>query len=108
MKRYIKSNKYPDFENYVAAKTFLNSVEPEKVALVDDCRNALLDLYAVPMDNYDIDNPLGPKESDIIRDFKSEAAEEWEDCDIDEADQLFDDILSALDVIHADDAAAWI
>jgi len=109
MKIYVKSSKYPDFEQKVAAKTFLDSVEPEKVALVKDCRDALLSLYARPQDDIDndIDHPIGTRESEIIRDYKSEAAEEWEDCTVDEADELFDDIMNALDDWHADDAAAW-
>ena len=106
MKIYIKSNKYPDFENYLAAKTFLDSVEPEKVALVKKCRDALLSFYSEPVEDDYIPTPSA-KEHEVISDYKSIAAEDWEDCDIDEADQLFDDILSALDDIHADDAAAW-
>ena len=104
MKIYIKSSKYPDFEQQVAAKTFLDSVEPDKVKLVEECRNTLLSMYSKPQD---YDTELGPKESEIIRDYKSIAAEDWEDCTVDEADELFDDIMSALDDWHADDAAAW-
>ena len=109
MKIYIKSSKYPDFEQKVAAKTFLDSVEPEKVKLVEECRNALLSAYSehYSADDDDIDNPIGTQESEILRDYKSAAAEDWEDCTVEEADELFDDILSALDDWHADDAAAW-
>lgn len=106
MKIYIKSSKYPDFEQKVAAKTFLDSVEPEKVKLVEECRNALLSAYSEYYStDDDIDRPIGV--SEIIRDYKSAAAEDWEDCTVEEADELFDDILSALDDWHADDAAAW-
>lgn len=102
------SSKYPDFEQKVEAKRFLNSVEPEKVKLVEDCRNELLSAYS---EHYsaddDIDHPIGVYESEIIRDYKSAAAEDWEDCTVEEADELFDDIMNALDDWHADDAAAW-
>lgn len=105
MKIYIKSSKYPDFEQKVAAKSFLDSVEPEKVKLVTDCRNALLSAYSAHYSADDIDHPIG--DSEIIRDYKSAAAEDWEDCTVEEADELFDNIMSALDDWHADDAAAW-
>lgn len=111
MKIYIKSSKYPDFEQKVSAKTFLDSIEPEKVKLVEKCRDKLLELYAyrdVQDAEYpDIETTIGTRESEIIRDYKSEAAEDWEDCTVDEADELFDNIMNALDDWHADDAAAW-
>lgn len=110
MKMYIKSNKWPDYEKIRGAQEFLNQVATDKIHLVEECRNALLDLYAVPADvteYYDIDHPIGQRESEILRDYKSIAAEEWDDCTVEEADQLFDDILSAIDDINADEATAW-
>jgi hypothetical protein len=104
MKRYIKSTKQ-DPEQYNASWIFLSSIEPEKVKLVQDCRNTLLSLYSK---TEDYDNPIGSRQSEILRDYKSAAAEDWEDCTVDEADELFDDILSALDDIYRDEAAAWI
>jgi hypothetical protein len=48
MKRYIKSSKYPDFEQYIEAKRFLNSVEQDKIDLVEKCRKDLLSMYSDP------------------------------------------------------------
>ena len=111
MKIYIKSSKYPDFEQQVEARRFLNSVEPEKVKLVEECRDKLLELYAyrdVQDGEYpDVETTIGTRESEILRDYMSIAAEDWEDCTVDEASDLFNDILQALDDLHADDAAAW-
>lgn len=110
MKRYIKANRFPDFEKIRGAQAFLNTIDSDKIHLVEECRNALLDLYAVPGDvteYYDIDHLIGQRESEILRDYKSIAAEEWDDCTVEEADQLFDDILSAIDDINADEATAW-
>lgn len=109
MKRYIKSSQYSpfDFENYIEAKRFLNSVEQDKIDLVEQCRKDLLSIYSDP-DAFDYDKPLGTKESEILRDYKSAAAEDWEDCTVDEADELFDYIMQALDELHKDDAMGWL
>lgn len=105
MKIYIKSSKYPDFEQQNAARIFLDSVDREKVDLVSECRQALLEECS--KFDYNGESPIGPRVSGVMRDYKSAAAEDWEDCTVEEADELFDNIMNALDVIHADDAAAW-
>lgn len=97
------SASYPDFSRYREAKANLDAEDPDKVALVEDCRKDLLKVYS---DYSDDEYGSGTKISEILRDYKSTAAEEWEDCTVEEADILFDNILDALDVIHADDSAA--
>lgn len=108
MKLYIKSNKWPDYEKIRGAQEFLNQVATDKIHLVEECRNKLLSTYSDPryLDE-DYDYAIGPVQSEILRDYKSIAAEDWEDCTVEEADQLFDDILSAIDDINADEATAW-
>lgn len=107
----VKAAKWPNFDNIRDAERFLGTVAPDKIALVEKCRNKLLELYAyrdVQDAEYpDIETTIGTGESEIIRDYKSEAAEDWEDCTVEEADELFDDIMRALDDINADEAAAW-
>lgn len=95
---------YPDFSRYSEAKSYLDAEDPDKVALVESCREDLVSAYS----NYvDDEYSLGDKISEILRDYKSTAAEDWEDCTVEEADVLFDNILDALDTIHKDDSAAW-
>lgn len=106
MKIYIKSNKWPDFDKIRGAQAFLNTVDSDKIRLVEECRNTILALYSEP-DDFDGEHPIGPRESEVIRDYKCQAAEDWEDCTVEEADRLFDDILSAIDDINADEASAW-
>lgn len=100
------SASYPDdyFSQYREAKEFLDTQNPDKVALVEDCRKDLLTVYS---DYTDDEYSSGTKIYEILRDYKSTAAEEWEDCTVEEVDILFDNILDALDIIHKDDAAAW-
>lgn len=102
---YIYRSSHPDYEKIRGAQAFLNQIETSKIHLVEKCRNKLLSLYSNPIE--DMDYPLTPEESEIIRDYKSIAAEDWEDCTVEEADQLFDDIMSAIDDINADEASAW-
>lgn len=92
---------YPDFSRYREAKAYLDAEDPDKVALVESCRKDLLSVYS------DDEYGSGDKISEILRDYKSTAAEDWEDCTVEEADILFDNILDALDTIHEDDSAAW-
>lgn len=111
MKRYIKSS-YPDVDKVKEAHRFLvDGVDYGKVRLVEECREAILSCYSerygTDEDGNDIDHPISTQESDIIRDYKSIAAEEWVDCSVEEADKLFDKIMQALEVVHADDAASW-
>lgn len=105
MKRYIKANKFPDFEKIKEAERFLDSQDRDKIDLVNECRRDILAEYGKY--DYQGENPVGPRVSGVLRDYKSIAAEDWEDCTVDEADELFDDIMNALDDWHADDAAAW-
>ena len=102
MKRYVKANKYPDFKTVSQAQQFLDSQDPAKVEFVDDCYGDILDSYA----DSDADDFFN-KESEIMRDYKSEAAEDWSDLTVEEADKLFDEIFHAIEVVRADEAAAW-
>ena len=103
MKKYIKSSgTYPDFKKIAEAQRFLDSQDPDKVELVDDCYCTILDMYA----DYDADSFIN-SESSIMRDFKSEAAENWVELSVDEADALFDKIYEAIEITRADEAAAW-
>lgn len=97
---------YPDVSKYSEAKAYLDSEDPDKVALVEDCRKDIFEAY----NNYDEPSegdPFSRIESNVIRDYRIAAAEQWEDLTVDEADEVFDKIFDALCVIHADDAAAW-
>ena len=98
---------YPDFSRYREAKACLDAEDPDKVALVESCRKDLLSVYSDYSDYSDDEYGSGTKISEILRDYKSAAAEDWDDCTVEEADILFDNILDALDVIHKDDSAAW-
>ena len=102
------SASYPNdyFSQYREAKEFLDIQDPDKVALIEDCRHDIFEAY----DNYsgpEEEVPFSRIESDVIRDYRVEAAEQWEDLTVEEADELFDKIFDALCVIHAEDAAAW-
>ena len=47
MKKYIKSSgPYPDFKKIAEAQRFLDSQDPDKVELVDDCYCEILDMFA--------------------------------------------------------------
>lgn len=99
---------YPDsyFSQYREAKDFLDAQDPDKVALVEDCRHDIFEVY----NNYNEpseEDPFSRIESEVIRDYRIEAAEQWEDLTVEDADELFSKIFDALCVIHADDAAAW-
>ena len=108
MKRYIKADRFPDYEKIRGAQAFLNTVDSDKIRLVEECRNKLLSTYSDPryLDE-DSEYAIGPVQSEILRDYKCIAAEEWEDCTVEKANQLFDDILSAIDDINVDEASAW-
>lgn len=111
MKKLIRgsialSASYPDsyFSQYREAKDFLDAQDPDKVALIEDCRHDIFDAY----DNYNVadeEAPFSRIESDVIRDYRSIAAEQWEDLPMEEVDEVFDKIFDALCVIHANDAA---
>ena len=102
-RRYLRASNGPfDFRAIREAQEFLDSIDQDKVELVEECRDAILDLYADPYEG----SPYR-QEQYVIRDYKSTAAEEWLDLDIEDADVLFDGILDALDIIYADEAAAW-
>jgi len=106
MKRYIKANRWPDYEKIRGAQRFLDSQDRDKIDLVNECRRDILGEYS--KFDYHGENPIGPRVSGVLRDWKSVAAEDWADLTVEEADELFDKIMDALDVIHADEAAAWI
>ena len=98
---------YPDFSGYSEAIAYLNAQDPSKVALVEDCRRDIFDAY----NNYNEaveEIPFSRIESSVIRDYRSIAAEQWEDLAMEEVDEVFDKIFDALCIIHADDAASWI
>lgn len=101
MKRYIKASKYSHAEMQ-KAQAFLDSQDPAKVEFVDDCYGDILDLYADSDADYFFN-----KESEVMRDYKSEAAEDWRDLTVEEADKLFDKIFHAIEIVRADEAAVW-
>ena len=104
MKRYIKSSSGSpfDFKKIAEAQKFLDSQDPDKVELVDDCFCEILDMYA----DSDADSFIN-SESSIMRDYKSEAAENWTELSVEESDTLFDKIYRAIEITRADEAAAW-
>lgn len=93
---------YPDFTKIRQAQQFLDSQDPEKVELVEDCYYEVLDLYA----DSDLED-FFHNEGEVMRDYRSEAVEEWTDLSVDEADKLFKQIYKAVETVHADDAAGW-
>ena len=101
MKRYIKSS-YPDFSAIQEAQQFLDSQDPAKVELVEDCYDEVLEAYECS----DLED-FCPHTKEIMRDFRSEAAEEWVELSVDEADKLFNEIYQAIETVRADEAAAW-
>lgn len=111
MKKYIKSSgNYPDFKKIAEAQRFLDSQDPDKVKLVEECYEAVLDLYAVPgnvVDYYDVDYSIGARESSVINEFAAISAEEWSELSVEEAATLFDKIFEAIEITRADEAAAW-
>lgn len=104
MKRYIKSSSGSpfDFKKIAEAQKFLDSQDPTKVEFVDDCYCDILDLYA----DSDADSFFN-KESELMRDYKSEAAEDWTELSVEESGALFDKIYKAIEITRADEAAAW-
>lgn len=102
-KSSIKASTYPDVGAIRQAQNFLDSLDLDKVDLVEACRQAIIAEYS--KFDYDGESPIGPKLSSIRRDYMSTAAEEWEDVPFDEIDILFEDIMDALDTVNADEAA---
>jgi hypothetical protein len=105
MKMYIKSNKWPDFDKIKEAQRFLSTIDHDKYDLVSSCLREVNKEYG--KFDYHGESPVGGRVSSVIRDYKCQAAEDWDDLSVEEADKLFDDIMNALEIVHADDAAAW-
>ncbi len=102
------SASYPDsyFSQYREAKDFLDAQDPDKVALIEDCRHDIFEAYSSYNEPSEEDS-FSKIESDVIREYRSIATEQWEDLTMAEVDEVFDKIFDALCIIHADDAAAW-
>ena len=98
--------KYPNPSEVRQAQQFLDSQDQDKVELVDECRSAVNHEYGRPDRSYG-DYPVGSRVSEVMRDFLDIAAEEWEELSIDEVDDLFTKIYDALEIVYADEGAAW-
>ena len=77
-------------------------ITKEMFELVNDCYNDILD---------DINNTFiestSPHTSEIFTDYKSIAAEEWEDYSLEEVDEIFDSIYKTIDESRLLDSIAW-
>lgn len=77
-------------------------ITKEMLELVNDCYNDIID---------DITNTFikltSPHTSEIFRDYKSIAAEEWEDYSLEEVDEIFDSIYKTIDESRLLDSIAW-
>ena len=77
-------------------------ITKEMFELVNDCYNDIID---------DITNTFieltSPHTSEIFRDYKSIAAEEWEDYSLEEVDEIFDSIYKTIDESRLLDSIAW-
>ena len=67
----------------------------ERMELVRSCyEDVLADLNET---QFGVSEPEMPHTSEIIRDYKCEAAEEWEDLTVEEADAEFDRLYKLID-----------
>lgn len=77
-------------------------ITKEMFELVNNCYNDILD---------DISNTFiestSPHTSEIFRDYRSIAAEEWEDYSLEEVDEIFDSIYKTIDESRLLDSIAW-
>lgn len=105
MKKYIRSSQWPDFKSITEAQRFLDSVDPDKVQYVSECRREVNKEYG-KFDYYG-ESPVGDRISSIRRDYESAAVEDWDNLSVEEASKLFDDIYNALEIVLGDEAAAW-
>ena len=94
--------KYPNPSEVRQAQQFLDSQDPEKVGLVEDCYDEVLEAYECS----DLDD-FCPNTGEIMRDYRSAAAEDWIELSVDEADKLFNKIYKAIETVRADEDAAW-
>jgi hypothetical protein len=76
----------------------------EMFNLVNDCYNEVMDDLN---DTFEQPEPIMPHSSEIIRDYKSIAAEEWEELTVEEADKIFDKIYRMIDESRLLNAIAW-
>ena len=93
---------YADFHKIRQAQDFLDSQDPDKVELVEDCYDEVLEAYECS----DLED-FCPNTSEIMRDYMSAAAEDWIELSLEEADDLFNKIYEAIEIIRADEGAAW-
>lgn len=93
---------YPDFSKISQAQRFLDSQDLDKVELVEDCYDEVLEAYECS----DLED-FCPNTREIMRDYRSIAAEDWDELSVDEADALFLKIYQAIETVRADEAAGW-
>ena len=79
-------------------------ITKEMFELVNDCYN---DVIEDINNTFNYIEPTRPHTSEIFRDYKSIAAEEWEDYSLEEVDEIFDSIYKTIDESRFLDAIAW-
>ena len=80
----------------------LKTLDPSKIALVARCREQMLSVYSE-----EVAEESFQKIHNVKRDFMCQAAEDWDDLSVEQADDMFEEILTLLDIIHLADAMAY-
>lgn len=76
----------------------------EMYELVQDCYNDVMDDV---IESFEREEPTMPNTSEIIYDYKSQAAEDWDDLTLEEVEETFDRIYKAIDAEATLRAQAW-
>lgn len=103
MKKWIHAASIPDQVKKIReAQNALNKYDKEKVDYVRQCRDDIVEAISEKYQHEDGDYPVGPKLSEIKRDYLVGAIED----DLMTEDE-FEDILDLLDIISIEYAAPY-